>query len=124
MQSLELELKDNLSINLNYLTSKDVTGLFKLEQMGSWPYEKDDNVWISINIERCLSLHKIERCVYNSFDFLSDVGGLSGILVSGLWFFVNAWNHNSFDNFMVANLFKMKKPDDRHAKKKNELEKI
>ena len=92
-----------------------IDGLFKLEQMGAWPYEKDDNVWVSVNIERDLNMNAFERTVYTSFDFLSDVGGLSGILVSGLWIFVNAWNYNSFDNYMVSNLFKMKKPDNHGA---------
>lgn len=83
--------------------------------MGAWPYEKDDNVWVSVNIERDLNMNAFERTVYTSFDFLSDLGGLSGILVSGFWIFVNAWNYNSFDNYMVTNLFKMKKPDNHKA---------
>ena len=93
-----------------------IDGLFKFEQMGAWPYEKDDNVWVSVNIERDLNMNAFERTVYTSFDFLSDVGGLAGILISGLWVFVNAWNYNSFDNYMVTNLFKMKKPDNHKAK--------
>ena len=112
---MELELKDNLSIDLNYLTKIDVQGLFKLEPMQGRSYEKDDNVWVSVTIERSLTMVAFERTVYTTFDFLSDVGGLAGILVAGLMLFVKAWNHNSFDNFMVSNLFKMKEPDDHHS---------
>ena len=85
-------------------------GLFKLEQLYSLPYEKKDNVWVSITIERSLAVLEVARTVYTGFDFLSDVGGLSGILVSSLVLFVGAWNHNAFDNFMSANLFRVMKP--------------
>lgn len=108
---MELELKDNLSIDLNELTQIEKDGLFKLEQLQDRPYEKEDDVWVSVTIERSLTTIAFERQVYNMFDFLSDVGGLSGILVYGLAIFVKAWNYNRFDNFMVTNLYKMKKSD-------------
>ena len=96
---------------MNYLTNVEASGLFTFEQIGVKPYEKKDNVWISVTIERSLTMNIIERTVYTSFDFLSDVGGLSGILISGLFIFVRAWNYNYFDNYMVTNLFQMKMPD-------------
>lgn len=94
-------------------------GLFKLEQLQNRPYEKDDDVWVSVTIERSLTMIAFERQVYTMFDFLSDVGGLSGIFVSGLMLFVRAWTYNRFDNFMVSNLFKMKKPDNLLQDKQN-----
>ena len=109
---MELELKDNLSIDLNHLTTRNIEGLFKFEPMAIKPYEKNDSVWISVTVERSLTMLFYERTVYTTFDFLSDVGGLSGILISGLWAFVHFWNFNSFDNFMAMNLFKVKKPDE------------
>lgn len=81
------------------------------------PYEKDDHVWLSLTIERSLNMQFVERTVYTGFDFLSDVGGLSGILVSALVVFVNAWNYAAFDNYMVTNLYKMKEPDDPKTNK-------
>ena len=121
---MELELKDNLSIDLNYLTTRNVEGLFKFEPMGIMPYEKNDSVWISVTVERSLTMLYYERTVYTTFDFLSDVGGLSGILISGLWIFVHFWNFNSFDNFMAVNLFKMKKPEDNQSSRKKKHERI
>ena len=109
---MELELHDFTMIGLNKLTQEDIEGLFHLEQMVTMPYEKNDHVWLSLTIERSLSMQSIERTVYTGFDFLSDVGGLSGILVSALVVFVNAWNYAAFDNYMVTNLYKMKEPDD------------
>ena len=44
--------------------------------MTALPYEKDDNVWISLTVERDLSLRVLSRNIYTGFDFLSDIGGL------------------------------------------------
>ena len=121
---MELELKDNLSIDLNHLTTRNIGGLFKFEPMAIKPYEKNDSVWISVTVERSLTMLFYERTVYTTFDFLSDVGGLSGILISGLWVFVHFWNFNSFENFMAVNLFKVKKPDEVQSGTKNKHERI
>ena len=80
------------------------------------PYEKPDNVWISVTIEMDLSLIAYERTLYTFFELLSDVGGLSGILVTIFTVIVSIWNFNSFENLMVSNLFKIKKrPEDIDA---------
>ena len=34
-------------------------GLFKLEQLYSLPYEKPDNVWVSITLERSLTILEV-----------------------------------------------------------------
>ena len=73
------------------------------------PYEKPDNVWISVTIEMDLSLIAYERTLYTFFELLSDVGGLSGILVTIFTVVVSIWNFHSFENIMVSNLFKIKK---------------
>ena len=62
----------------------------------------------------------VQRTVYTLFDFLSDVGGLAGIFVAGFYLIVKAWTYNSFENFMVSNLFRVKEPDDLRTNKKNE----
>ena len=77
----DLYLQDNLNIELDELTLDVRKGLFKLEQITTYPYEKKDNVWISVTVERNLAMTEFERTIYTGFDFLSDVGGLSGILV-------------------------------------------
>lgn len=50
-----------------------------------------------------------ERITYSTFDLLSDIGGLSGMLGSILAFLMKIWNYNSADNFMVTQLFKFKR---------------
>ena len=71
------------------------------------PYEKFDNTWISVTIEMGLNLILYERQVYTLFDMLSDIGGLSGMLVAFTSLMLATWNYNSFDNFMVSRLFKI-----------------
>ena len=34
-------------------------GLFKLEQLSNLPYEKPDNVWVSITVERSLAVNEV-----------------------------------------------------------------
>ena len=97
-----------MGIELDELTLDVKKGLFKLEQITTYPYEKEDNVWISVTIERNLNLTEFERTIYTGFDFLSDVGGLSGILMSFLAIIVGIWNFNSFENVMASHLFKFR----------------
>ena len=74
------------------------------------PYEWKDNVWVSVTVEIDLDLTVIERKVYTLFASLSDIGGLSQILAIFASIILSIWNYNSFDNMMVAQLFKVKKP--------------
>ena len=56
------------------------------------PYELPDNVWISVTIERDRDLIERERYIYTLFDFLSDIGGLAGILVPLFAIITDLWN--------------------------------
>lgn len=56
------------------------------------PYERDDNVWISITVEMDRDLTTYERTVYNLLDLLADVGGLMGILFVFCTFITAVWN--------------------------------
>ena len=51
----------------------------------------------------------ISRAGYTFLDYLSDIGGMQGLLISGVSYFVSFWNYNYFDNYMVTRLFKIKK---------------
>ena len=55
-----------------------------------------------------LDLNVISRSGYTVVDIFSDVGGLQGILISGIVFFLNIWNHNYLDNHLVSQLFRAK----------------
>ena len=50
----------------------------------------------------------IERSGYTVLDILSDVGGLQGILISGISLILSIFNHNYLENYLVYKLFKSK----------------
>jgi len=87
-----------------------------MEQITTFPYEKKDNVWICVTLERNLAMTEFSRTIYTAFDFLSDVGGLSGILMSFLAISVGLWNYNSFENAMASHLFKFRRrPEEKSS---------
>ena len=90
------------------MTKQEYEDLFKLTRKEVLPYEKFDNTWISVTIEMDLNLMTYERTLYTMFDLLSDVGGLSGILVTIFSVLITCWNYNSFENLLVSNLFNIK----------------
>ena len=49
---------------------------------------------------------QIERSGYTILDVLSDVGGLQGILITGISLLLSILNHNYLDNHLVSKLFK------------------
>ena len=51
----------------------------------------------------------ISREPYNILDFLSDIGGLQGLIFSTLAFIISYFNYNYFDNFMVSKLFRVER---------------
>ena len=83
--------------------------LFSLQKKEVMPYEKFDNTWVSVTFEMDLSLITYERNVFTLFDMLSDIGGLSGILMTTFGVFTALWNYNAFDNMMASSLFKVTK---------------
>ena len=55
-----------------------------------------------------LDMNLIERSGYTVLDVLSDVGGLQGILISGISFILSIFNYNYLENYLVFKLFKSK----------------
>ena len=53
-----------------------------------------------------MDLTLIQRNGYTLLDILSDVGGLQGILISGITFTISFLNYNDLDNHLVSKLFK------------------
>ena len=47
----------------------------------------------------------IERSGYTVLDVLSDMGGLQGILVSGMSLILSILNHKFLDNYLISKLF-------------------
>lgn len=89
------------------MTLHEEEGLFAINPLSIMPYEKKDSVWVSVTIERDLHLTELQRTTYNFFDFVSDLGGLSGFLFPFFAVVVNIWSFNSFDNTMVSKLFRI-----------------
>ena len=83
--------------------------LFSLQKKEVMPYEKFDNTWVSVTFEMDLSLITYERNVFTLFDMLSDIGGLSGILMTTFGILTALWNYKAFDNMMATSLFKVTK---------------
>ena len=44
---------------------------------------------------------------------MSDVGGFFGLLIMSGGVFSKLWNFNSFDNYLVSRLYKIKKPSEK-----------
>lgn len=80
----DLYLQDAMSIELDDLTLDVERGLFKFEQGSTYSYEKKDNVWTSVTLERNLTKTEYSRAIYTAFDLMSDIGGLSGIISIGM----------------------------------------
>ena len=53
-----------------------------------------------------MDLTVIERTGYTILDILSDVGGLQGILISGISLLLGVLNHNFLDNYLVTKLYR------------------
>ena len=49
----------------------------------------------------------IARDGYNILDFISDIGGMQSMLISGGAFLLSIWNYNHFDNFLVNKLYRL-----------------
>ena len=47
-------------------------------------------------------MKELSRTIYTIFDFVSDVGGLSGFLYGFFTIIAGIWNYNSFDNAMAS----------------------
>ena len=67
---------------------------------------------VDVTVEMDLNLIKTSRDIYTFLDWVSDIGGIQGMLLGLIAFFLSVcWNHNSFDNYMATRLYKMEKPD-------------
>ena len=96
---------------LGDLTEESRDDLFEVRRLTSLPYEFVDNVWLSITIEMDFDVITYEREVYTSLELLSDIGGLSGMLMTVFGFVIMTWNYQVLDNYLVSKLFKIRKPE-------------
>ena len=64
-----------------------------------------------MTIEMNMNLKMIQRNSYSILDLLSDIGGMLGMLISGINFLLIFWNYNYFENYLVTRLFKLQRID-------------
>ena len=93
--------------NLDDLTELEDASIFRLEQLSTKSYEKDYSVQLDITIEKNLNQVVIARDGYTILDFLSDVGGVQGLLFSAAVFLVGIWNYHYSENFLVSHLYRL-----------------
>ena len=75
--------------------------------MPSRSYEKDNFAQMDVTIEISPDIIDMKRQGYDLLQFLSDIGGIQALLMSGFAFFVSIWNYNMFDNYLVGRLYKL-----------------
>ena len=94
IETTYIELHDNVMIDLNEVSWEIHQDLFKFKEMPRLPQEREENTQILITIEREFNVLSIERMAYTTFNLLSDIGGLSGILMLFCRFVNTLWNFN------------------------------
>lgn len=62
---------------------------------------------MDITFEMDLNLKVVARDGYTILDWISDIGGIQGILISAIAIIIGYWNYNFFDNFMVSKLYRI-----------------
>ena len=79
MRISDLNLNDKI-IDIGVRT--DSHRIFATEGKTFKPWDFPDNVQVSITYELSRDLDKVNRKVYSILDYLGDIGGLAGALVS------------------------------------------
>ena len=113
MNRMHIELQDQEHIDLGDQTLFTDFNLFNMERKMTLSHEWRDSVWITVWIEMNLDLLKYERRVSTLSDLMSDVGGFFGLLIMFGSVFSKLWNFNSFENYLVSRLYKIKKPSEK-----------
>lgn len=70
-------------------------------------YEKDYDVQLDITIEMNLNQVVIARDGYTLLDFISDIGGMQGMLISGAAMLLAIWNYHYAENLLVSKLYRL-----------------
>ena len=83
---------------------------FRIRELPTRPYEKNDSVHVRVSFERDLDKINIERTAYGVLDMLGDVGGLNDALTTLCGLLVWLIQYNAFENYMVKLMYKEQKP--------------
>ena len=91
------------------------------------PYEKDYDVIMEITVERNLDQVVVVREGYTILDYLSDIGGMQGLIFSGFALLLSLWNYNYFDDHLVSRLYKFEQlasADSEKGKKQTNVDQL
>ena len=64
---------------------------------------------MDITIEMELNQKVVSRAGYTVLDWISDIGGMQGVLISFFAIFIAFWNYNMLDNYLVTRLYKVQR---------------
>ena len=96
-----LLLQDEI-VNFDDMTELEDETVFRLDELPIRSYEKDFDVQLDITVEMNLNQLVISRDGYTILDFISDMGGMQGMLMSGCAMVVMIWNYHYNENFLVS----------------------
>ena len=74
--------------------------------------DEQPEIYLEINIYRAQFTQINERDKYNALDFLGDLGGVSGIFVSVIGFFLYPYSRYAYNLKMTKKLFKARTRND------------
>ena len=100
-----MELQD-LLVDFDSLTEFEDSTFLSLERQSTNIIDED--IVVEILVTLSANLNFVERYGYTILDYLSDIGGISGLVFSGVSSLLAILNANFFDNFMVSKLFKFR----------------
>ena len=95
-----------MAFNLDEVTELLDSSVFSMKEVYESPFLLDKGLLQGYSIMMSMDQLVIERSGYTLLDVLSDIGGIQGILISGISFILSILNHNHLDNYLVAKLFK------------------
>ena len=90
------------------ITELEDSSIFSLEPIPVRPFEKDRDVVMELSIERNLDLRVIAREGYTVLDFLSDLGGMQGLIHMLFGIMLSFWNYKYLEDFLVSRLYRLK----------------
>ena len=97
------------------MTELENDRVFVLNLQPTKSYEKSFDVQVDFTIEMDLAQKVVARSGYTALDWISDIGGMQGILISGVAIFVTFWNHNLIENHLVSRLYKLERANGNDA---------
>ena len=103
----ELFLQD-LPVSFDSLTELEDSSVFTVQLSNQiFPATLDEELIQGVLIQMNMDKTIVTRTGYTILDVLADVGGLLGILTSGIGLLLGIWNFKIVDQYMASKLFKV-----------------